>query len=86
MRFVIYIMALAALIFMGVTIFQVIVKRMTNRDLVRRKEYQDMQEQVERDRALVTELENYCNNAVIVNDSDITALNVLNIIHKKENA
>jgi hypothetical protein len=59
---------------------------MTNRDLVRRKEYQDMQEQVERDRALVTELENYCNNAVIVNDSDITALNVLNIIHKKENA
>jgi hypothetical protein len=86
MRFVVYIMALAALIFMGVTIFQVIVKRITNKDLVRRKQYQEAVELCDRLQACLEEVKTICSNALIVNDNDLTAGMILGvIIHKNEN-
>ncbi len=83
MRFLIYFVALAALIYLGVLIVQVFLKRLTSKDITRKKLY----EQVLTERDLANNqlgaIKTYCDSVVALNDSDLTALNVLNIIHKE---
>lgn len=83
MRFVVYLVLIGVLVFFTVALFQVLLKRVTDRDRVRASDLAILRADYKRAATRIQEVQAYCDNAALVNDTDLTALNVLNILRRE---
>jgi hypothetical protein len=86
MRFLIYFIALAAIIYLGVLIVQVALKRITSDDITRKSDLRCWQELAATKEMQLNAIQKYCDSAVLVNEQDLTALYVLHIIQGEKTA
>lgn len=84
MRFIVYLAGLSVFVFFVVSLFRVALKRTQDKTRMQRDNYQQMYEDAHQ-RAVKAELAAekafvLANNALIINDTDLTAMQVVDIL------